>query len=56
MEWTGRFINNIEVLRGLKHIEFVESHFPIRCIALDMLDGAVVGSWLQLVYSWMSSA
>ena len=49
MEWTGICINNISVLRGLKHREFDESHFPIWCIALDMLDVVVVGSWLQLV-------
>ena len=49
MEGTGRFINNIDVLRGLKYRELIESHFPIWCIALDMLDGAVVGSCLQLV-------
>ena len=46
VEWS---INNISVLRGLEHKDFVESHFPIMCIALDMLVGAVVGSWLQLV-------
>ena len=49
MEWTGRCINNISVLRGFKHREFVESHVPIMCIELDMLDGAVVESYLQLV-------
>ena len=49
MDWMSKRINNISVLRGLKHRQFNESHFPILCIALDMLDGAVLGSWLQLV-------
>ena len=29
MEWTGMCINNISILMGLKHREFVESHLPI---------------------------
>ena len=49
MKWMGRCITNISVLSGLKHREFDESFFHIRCIALDMLDGAIVGSCLQLV-------
>ena len=53
MEWS---INNTSVLKGLKHREFIESHFPIWYIGLDMLDVAVVRSWLQLVKSCMSSS
>ena len=35
---TGWCINNISVLRGLEHREFVESHFLIWCIELDILN------------------
>ena len=46
--WMGRCINYISVLRGLKYREFVESHFHIRYIALDMLDGVVVGLVMEI--------